>query len=197
MEQIGLLFGWTGTGLIAMGVYNARQKVWRWLRRGTREIIEIPYPDLGVILLMVAGSLLVIMSMLMHLFPNSPEVSFAVFPIFIYRLASHLYIRWLSDSDEPMHYLSEEWQVILWTGLSGMIPSLIPDGSILNPLRDAMIYIAFGIGVFRWLNGFAKSVPFMIKHHIFYLIYLCNVELYPLLGIWSLSVATELFPFSP
>ena len=197
MEQIELLFGWIGAGLIAIGVYNAREKVWRWLRHGTRVIIEIPYPELGVILLMIIGSLFVIMSMFMHLFSHSPEVSFAVLTIFIYRLASHLYIKWLSDSDQPLHYLSEEWQVILWTGFSGILPSLIPEGSIVYSLKDFFIYIALGIGILRWLNGLFKSVPFMIKYHIFYLIYLCNVELYPLLGIWSLSVSTDLFAFNP
>ncbi len=195
MEQVGLIIGWIGVGLIAFGVYNAGRGVWRWLRRGFREIIEIPYAELGVVLLLVIGSLLVMMSMLMHLFPNSPEVSFVVPMVFAYRLFSHLYSRWLSDSIEPMYYLSEEWQVIIWLGFAGIFPSLVPTESLLGSMREGLIYVAFGIGTVRWLNGLFKSVPYLIKYHLYYLIYLCNVEVYPLLGIWSLSVVTDLFAF--
>ncbi|NPA34973.1 MAG: hypothetical protein GXO48_08615 [Chlorobi bacterium] len=196
MEQVGLITGWIGVGLIAFGIYNAERGVWRWLRRGIREIIEIPYAELGTVLPLVIGSLLVIMSMFMHLFPNSPEVSLAVPMVFAYRLVSHLYSRWLSDSREPLKYLSEEWQAIIWLGFAGMFPSLVPTDSLLGSIREGLIYVAFGIGALRWLNGLFKSVPYLIKYHLYYLIYLCNVEVYPLLGIWSLSIVTDLFAFN-
>ena len=187
MEQTEVIVGWLGFLFIAIGVYNSKGVVWKWLRRGIREIVVVPLTELGVVLWLVTGSLMVIMSMLMHLLYLHPETALVVPVIFLYRLLSHLYSKWLTEQSEPLYYLSEEWQVIIWVGLAGVLPAIIPTGSLLYPVKTGLIYVVIAIGIMRWLIGFFKSFSHLKEYHLYYLIYLCNVELYPLLGVWSLK----------